>query len=135
MCRTIKATPRGGWFKTWSATVSGGTLVPNDNNVTVSSALNLADTTLDMGTGTLTAGLGHAAAVRAMPNTPVMVQSGAIGLHAGGSASAEQTNLADNFPAFVDVLDTFVNDDGSRMAKSGHLLKDFLQQAEKHGFN
>jgi hypothetical protein len=30
-----------------------------------------------------------------------------------GSMGGEQTNLADNFPAFVDVLDTFVNNDGS----------------------
>jgi pyrroline-5-carboxylate reductase len=33
--------------------------------------------------------------VRAMPNTPVMVQSGAIGLHAGAAASADQLNLAE----------------------------------------
>jgi len=33
--------------------------------------------------------------VRAMPNTPVMVQSGAIGLHAGAAASGEQLNLAE----------------------------------------
>jgi pyrroline-5-carboxylate reductase len=33
--------------------------------------------------------------VRAMPNTPVMVQSGAIGLHAGAAASAAQINLAE----------------------------------------
>ena len=33
--------------------------------------------------------------VRTMPNTPVMVQSGAIGLHAGAAVSAEQRNLAE----------------------------------------
>ena len=33
--------------------------------------------------------------VRTMPNTPVMVQSGAIGLHANTAASPAQTNLAE----------------------------------------
>ena len=33
--------------------------------------------------------------IRAMPNTPVLVQSGAIGLHAADGASAEQQNLAE----------------------------------------
>ncbi|NBC47204.1 MAG: pyrroline-5-carboxylate reductase [Gammaproteobacteria bacterium] len=33
--------------------------------------------------------------VRAMPNTPVLVQSGAIGLHAGADTNAEQRNLAE----------------------------------------
>jgi pyrroline-5-carboxylate reductase len=33
--------------------------------------------------------------VRTMPNTPVMVQSGAIGLHAGPGTSAAQANLAE----------------------------------------
>ncbi|MCF7991623.1 MAG: pyrroline-5-carboxylate reductase [Thiohalocapsa sp.] len=35
------------------------------------------------------------ALVRSMPNTPVMVQSGAIGLHANAAASDEQRNLAE----------------------------------------
>jgi len=38
---------------------------------------------------------GSVALVRAMPNTPVLVQSGAIGLHAGQDASAEQRNVAE----------------------------------------
>lgn len=33
--------------------------------------------------------------VRSMPNTPMLVQSGAIGLHANPAASAEQRNLAE----------------------------------------
>ena len=39
--------------------------------------------------------LSHPAVVRAMPNTPVMVQSGAIGLHAGPTATPAQVNLAE----------------------------------------
>ncbi|ESQ16422.1 MAG TPA: pyrroline-5-carboxylate reductase [Chromatiaceae bacterium] len=35
------------------------------------------------------------ALVRSMPNTPVMVQSGAIGLHANASVTAQQRNLAE----------------------------------------
>ncbi|MGD8207245.1 MAG: pyrroline-5-carboxylate reductase, partial [Thiohalocapsa sp.] len=35
------------------------------------------------------------ALIRAMPNTPMMVQSGAIGLHAGAAASQQQRNLAE----------------------------------------
>ena len=40
--------------------------------------------------------LGHdLALVRAMPNTPVMVQSGAIGLHANRATTQQQRNLAE----------------------------------------
>jgi len=40
--------------------------------------------------------LGRASAlVRAMPNTPMMVQSGAIGLHANSATTASQRNLAE----------------------------------------
>jgi pyrroline-5-carboxylate reductase len=46
--------------------------------------------------GTITNWLGGSVPlVRAMPNTPVLVQSGAIGLHAGADANAEQRNLAE----------------------------------------
>ncbi|MBK1706213.1 pyrroline-5-carboxylate reductase [Halochromatium glycolicum] len=38
---------------------------------------------------------GSVPLVRAMPNTPVLVQSGAIGLHAGADTNAEQRNLAE----------------------------------------
>jgi pyrroline-5-carboxylate reductase len=38
---------------------------------------------------------GEAALVRSMPNTPVLVQSGAIGLHASAAASPAQRNLAE----------------------------------------
>jgi pyrroline-5-carboxylate reductase len=38
---------------------------------------------------------GAAPLVRAMPNTPVLVQSGAIGLHAGAGTTPEQRNLAE----------------------------------------
>jgi len=54
---------------------------------------------------------GGLALVRAMPNTPAMIQAGASVLHAGAGVSDEQRNLAESILRAVG-LTRWVNDEG-----------------------
>lgn len=77
-----------------------------------------ASATTDPGTGTEDSNPDAAAPVGNPPLPPPEVEPCdkmdiLFVIDNSGSMGGEQTNLADNFPAFVDVLDAFANEDGS----------------------